>query len=129
MRVLVCGGRDYGDWVRVQLVLDQLHRNKPITHIIEGGAKGADNLGQWWARTRKIPFTTYKALWDDLTQLDAVICTRANGTKYDAMAGPRRNQQMLDEGKPDLVVAFPGGTGTADMVVKAKAARVPVQAA
>jgi hypothetical protein len=27
-------------------------------------------------------------------------------------AGPLRNQRMLDEGKPDLVVAFPGGGGT-----------------
>jgi len=31
-------------------------------------------------------------------------------------AGPLRNQRMLDEGKPDLVVAFPGGGGTKDMV-------------
>jgi hypothetical protein len=31
-------------------------------------------------------------------------------------AGPIRNQRMLEEGKPDLVVAFPGGTGTAGMM-------------
>ncbi|HVM95122.1 MAG TPA: hypothetical protein VMT89_01980, partial [Candidatus Acidoferrales bacterium] len=41
-------------------------------------------------------------------------------------AGPIRNQQMLTEGKPDLVVAFPGGRGTRDMVNKAKAANVAV---
>src|SRR5262249_16770583 len=34
-------------------------------------------------------------------------------------AGPLRNQRMLDEGKPDLVVAFPGGGGTKDMVRRA----------
>jgi hypothetical protein len=33
----------------------------------------------------------------------------------------RRNQQMLDEGRPDLVVAFPGGAGTANMVKLARA--------
>jgi hypothetical protein len=33
---------------------------------------------------------------------------------------------MLDEGKPDLVVAFPGGTGTADMVKRAELAGVKV---
>jgi hypothetical protein len=31
---------------------------------------------------------------------------------------------MLDEGKPDLVVACPGGRGTADMVRRTKAAGI-----
>ena len=48
------------------------------------------------------------------------------GKSYDANAGPRRNARMLAEGKPDLVVAFPGGRGTADMVSKARAAKVEV---
>jgi len=33
---------------------------------------------------------------------------------------------MLDEGKPDLVVAFDGGRGTANMVKQAKAAGIQV---
>ena len=37
-----------------------------------------------------------------------------------------RNQRMLDEGKPDLVVAFPGGGETKDIVTPAVKARVPV---
>lgn len=41
-------------------------------------------------------------------------------------AGPIRNQRMLDEGKPALVIAFPGGTGTAGMVAIARKGRVPV---
>ena len=39
-------------------------------------------------------------------------------------AGHIRNQQMLDEGRPHLVVAFPGGRGTADMVRRARAAGI-----
>ena len=39
-------------------------------------------------------------------------------------AGPLRNQRMLDEGKPDLVVAFPGGGGTKDTVRRAVQAGV-----
>jgi len=50
----------------------------------------------------------------------------ANWRTHGKAAGPIRNQQMLDEGRPHLVVAFPGGTGTADMVRRAKAAGVPV---
>jgi hypothetical protein len=34
-------------------------------------------------------------------------------------AGPRRNQRMLEDFRPDLVVAFPGGRGTAYMVRRA----------
>jgi len=46
--------------------------------------------------------------------------------RYGPKAGPIRNKQMLDEGRPDLVVAFPGGNGTNDMVKKAKAAGIEV---
>jgi hypothetical protein len=33
---------------------------------------------------------------------------------------------MLDEGRPDVVVAFPGGRGTADMMMRAGSAGVEV---
>jgi len=46
--------------------------------------------------------------------------------KLGKKAGPLRNQRMIDEGRPDLVVAFPGGKGTADMVRRAEAAGVKV---
>jgi hypothetical protein len=48
-----------------------------------------------------------------------VIEFPANWKVYGRAAGPIRNMKMLLEGKPDLVVAFPGGIGTADMVKKA----------
>lgn len=41
-------------------------------------------------------------------------------------AGPIRHQRMLDEGMPDLVLALPGGRGTADMVRHATLAGVEV---
>ena len=41
-------------------------------------------------------------------------------------AGPIRNKLMLDEGKPDLVVAFPGGRGTAHMTRIARGAGIEV---
>jgi hypothetical protein len=45
--------------------------------------------------------------------------------RHGPAAGPMRNQRMLDWG-PDLVVAFAGGKGTADMVRRARAAGVDV---
>lgn len=105
MRVLVCGGRDFDDWDLLCGKLDEVcSRNdyQPLT-IIQGGAKGADFLGRVWAVYRHFDFIEYPADWK----------------KFGKAAGHIRNQQMLDEGKPDLVVAFAGGTGTADMVRRA----------
>lgn len=111
MRVLVCGGRDYNDRATIYRVLDEIHARTPVRCIIGGGATGADHIGAIWAFSRNIPdFVRFDADWK----------------LYDKAAGPIRNQQMLDEGKPDLVVAFPGGKGTADMVRRAEAAGVKV---
>jgi hypothetical protein len=41
-------------------------------------------------------------------------------------AGPIRNKLMLTDGKPDVVIAFPGGAGTANMVGIAKKANIDV---
>lgn len=110
-RVLVCGGRDFTDVMRLNSVMDRLHQHRNFSLVIDGAARGADTLGNEWAKSRGVTPLRFPANW----------------TKYGKKsAGPIRNQQMLDEGKPDLVVAFPGGPGTKDMVRRAKAANVQV---
>lgn len=111
MKVLVCGGRDYADRARVERVLDDLYVKNGITEVIEGRAKGADSLAEDWAMGRNVALRHFPADWD----------------RYGRGAGPRRNRQMLVEGEPDLVVAFLGGRGTANMVSQAEKAGVPVQ--
>lgn len=112
MKVLVCGGRDYADRKRVWEELDNLHNAAPFNAftVIQGGAPGADALAREWCVERKAPFWNYPADWKT----------------HGRAAGPIRNQLMLDKGKPDLVLAFPGGRGTADMVRRAQAAGVQV---
>jgi hypothetical protein len=53
----------------------------------------------------------------------------ADWDKHGRAAGPIRNQQMLDEGKPDLVVAFllPQGSGTLDMIRRTEKAGIEVR--
>ena len=111
-RVLVCGGRDYDDRDQLYAALDRLHAEHRFSLVIAGGAEGADTLARDWAKARDVPVKVYMANWGRL------------GPK----AGPIRNQRMLDKGKPDLVIAFPGGRGTADMVGKARQAGVEVLA-
>jgi YspA, cpYpsA-related SLOG family len=105
-RVLVCGGREYHDAACVDKWLTDL---RPYL-VIQGGAFGADLLALNWARSHQVNARTFAADWK----------------KHGKSAGPKRNQQMLDEGLPDVVLAFPGGRGTADMVTRAKAAGVDV---
>lgn len=104
MRVLVCGGRDYADNNALRKQLDLQHAAKPISVLIEGGARGADRLAAEWAEDWGVPVMRFPAPW------------RVAGKA----AGPWRNDAMLRFGAPLLVIAFPGGRGTADMVNKAK---------
>ena len=109
MRVLVCGGRDFNDREFVDIVLSRIHAETPITVIITGMARGADRLGSLWGHDRELRVIDFVADWE----------------RHGKAAGPIRNQRMLDEGKPDMVVAFPGGRGTADMVDRARRAGIP----
>lgn len=109
-RVLVCGGRDYFDCNAVYSALDELRDRHGGIAIIHGGADGADYLAAAWGH-------------DFATE---VLRVPADWSLHGRAAGPIRNQKMLDTGKPDLVLAFPGGRGTADMVRKARAAGVTV---
>ncbi len=126
MRVLVTGGRTYSDSGMVYGVLDGMLAAHGSLVIIEGGATGADAHARQWAKDHGIKSITERAIWTDLSQPDAVVKTRKDGSQYDAMAGHRRNQKMLDIHKPDVCVGFSGGTGTADMLRRARAAGVRI---
>src|SRR3954454_19716065 len=109
-RVLVCGGKDFYDRDGLYAALDGLHADHRFTVVIAGGSRGADTMAYDWAVWRGIRTKVYKAQWE----------------RYGAAAGPLRNQRMLDDGHPDLVMAFPGGKGTAGMIALARQAGVKV---
>jgi hypothetical protein len=100
MRILVCGGRDFNDAAKLNAELDAIHAEHGITELIHGCARGADTLAQLWANSQGIMQWAFPADWN----------------KHGKSAGFIPNSQMLSTGQPDLVVAFPGGKGTAHMV-------------
>ena len=117
--ILICGGRDLNhtdvwnalDRDCLDFVADKLDITRPrIFRVIHGGAKGADSAAGEWAKSEGAKVTVYPADW------------KAHGKA----AGPIRNRQMLDDGKPDVVVALPGGRGTADMIQQAEDRGIPV---
>jgi hypothetical protein len=109
IRIIVCGGRNYDDLSTMRMVLARYGRERRCT-IIHGGAPGADTIAGEAAQNLGFPVEVWPADW------------RSEGKG----AGPRRNQRMVDAGA-DVVLAFPGGRGTADCVRRAKAAGIYVR--
>lgn len=106
MIAVVCGGRDYKDRNLVWRVLDMMI----IDLLVHGGCKtGADFFADLWARNRRQKVKEYPAEWE----------------KYGNRAGPIRNGFMLEDAKPNIVIAFPGGPGTANVVALAQQAKIP----
>lgn len=126
MKLLVFGGRDY-EWISVAWgALDALHRRRPVSLIMHGGARGADRLADRWAINRGVPLKRYPAPWYEVINVPgAVVKLNGAGKPYNAIAGHWRNQRMADA-KPDLGLQFPGGTGTADMRHRLDGAGIPV---
>ena len=109
-RVLVCGGRNFEDELLLAVTMESIRETRGISMVIGGGSRGADTMAEEWAKSRAIECVVFDVDWVGLGRA----------------AGPIRNQQMFDEGKPNLVVAVPGGRVTADMARKARAAGVEV---
>jgi hypothetical protein len=118
-KMLVCGGRKYDDVPWMWMHLDSIAIERRVEWVIDGGQwhldktrgiVGADYWANQWAKARGMKNSQYFADW--LEQGNA--------------AGPIRNRRMITEGKPDFVVAFPGGSGTASTVGLARAAGIDV---
>lgn len=125
LRLVVFGGRKYNDRTTLFRHLDVVHERRRIALIIEGGATGADRGAREWAQSRGVAFVTEEAAWKDLDVPGAVIRQGPHGP-YNVMAGHQRNQRMIDKWQPTGGVGFPGGTGTADMAARLRAAQLPV---
>lgn len=131
VRVLICGSRDWRDGGPIQAILRQYQAAGPCV-VIHGAAKGADSLADYHARRLGIEVFPFPAKWHehDNDWCPGDWC-RLSGRGYCVAAGPRRNQQMLDEGVPHVVWAFAstelivGKGGTSDMVERSKNVHIP----
>ena len=111
MRILVCGSRDCENEDYVEKTLDRLLAARgPFERLIHGYARGVDRIAGKWARDHGVLEWDFLPLWHRVNEHD----------------GLTRNQLMIGTGAADLVVAFPGGVGTENMVELAKAANIEV---
>lgn len=109
IRLLVTGGRAFGDLGEVNRRLDQIHRELGIAVVIHGDATGADALAKRWALEHRVPQEPHPAEWH----------------RYGSAAGPIRNSYMAFQTRADAFLAFPGGAGTRDCIRKCIGAGVP----
>lgn len=131
LRILVTGGRDFEDYDRLSQCLDGVIQTKGYCHegrifremvtIVHGAQPtGADALAHRYAQERLLQVLPFPAAWEDFTTPPVLVRRRRNGTKFNILAGKTRNQRMLDESEPQIVVICPGGNGTADCTKRAK---------
>lgn len=111
IRIVVTGGRDY---LREDVVDREMQRamrsaNGRKIVFIAGGARGLDTLVEDWCLAHGVPCIVINAPWK---------------SRHGKRAGPVRNQWMIDFGLPTYAIVFPGGTGTADMHQRIKAAGI-----
>lgn len=107
MKLIIAGHRLLSDYSLVEEYADHV---TGVTEVVSGTCRGADLLGERWARERGIPVRRFPADWG----------------AYHGAAGPIRNRQMAEYG--DMLLAFlaPESRGTQSMINEAKKANLPI---
>ena len=103
-KVIIAGTRDFADYALLCSYADEVLTGKKDVEIVSGSARGADALGEQYARERGFALKVFPAEWK----------------KWGRAAGPVRNAQMADYA--DALIAFWDGksAGTRDMIRKAE---------
>lgn len=116
MKIAIIGGRDFENYELLKFKL--LPYRASITKIVSGGAKGADSLGEIYAKEHNIPTQVFLAQW---TLFDKPCKIRINklGKEYNALAGFNRNAEIVKNA--DFIICFWDGKskGTKDSIGKA----------
>lgn len=103
MKIVIAGGRDFEGYNLLREKCDEIIDSN-FAEIVSGGAKGADTLGERYAKERGYDVKLFPADWKT----------------YGRKAGPIRNLQMAEYG--DMLIAFWDNTssGTKNMIENAK---------
>lgn len=125
MKLIIAGSRTL--YPTVKQIADEVFKYRiPITEIVSGKAPGVDTCGEAYAKAAGQPVKPFPAAWTDLSHPDAIIRTRRDGTKYDALAGHRRNQQMAEYSDALLLIWDGKSDGSADMKRRMKKLNKPI---
>lgn len=110
--VAVTGSRTWWDGTMLGEIL-RPWLSFPLSELHVGDARGADRLAAERAKLWNVPVTIYKADWDGKGKA----------------AGMIRNREMLEKGKPEVLIAFKLGeksAGTDGCCIIAQQLHIPI---
>jgi len=104
MKLIVAGSREFNDYDLLKKSIQENFQRCEVEEIVSGTARGADTLGEQFAKEYNIQVKKFPANWD----------------LYGKSAGYRRNVEMADYA--DALIAFWNGKskGTGHMINIAK---------
>lgn len=99
-KVIIAGSRGFQNYELLEKTMDNLLVNQQEVAVVCGMARGADSLGEAYAKVRGYPVHYFPADWE----------------KFGKSAGYKRNEQMAQNA--DALVAFWNGNsrGTKHMI-------------
>ena len=123
----VIGSRHFKNKNRGFFEIDEFAKTHKIIAIVSGVSEydkydhGADTIGRDYAKEKRIPYIGFPADWSDMSE-PCVKKYNKYGKEYNALAGFKRNTNIIEEST--IIIAFWDGKspGTKDSIDKAKAA-------
>lgn len=106
MKTIISGSRTIKDFDLLEKVIENCEW--PITEVISGDSRGADKLGEIWARRNRIPLKKFPANWNP------------EGGKFDKAAGIKRNLEMAKYSQCLIALWDGKSVGTEHMIRTAK---------
>lgn len=94
IRIIIAGSRNFNDYALLEKALREYIASRKINpdeiEIVSGHARGADSLGELFAKNNKLQLAKFPAQWD----------------KYGKSAGYIRNREMADYALQETGVLF-----------------------
>lgn len=103
-KVIIAGGREFNQYPLLKLKCDKILQTLDDITIISGTCRGADLLGERYAKEKGYPIVRYPADWD----------------KHKKAAGYIRNEEMAKVGTHLIVFWDKRSKGTEHMINLAK---------
>jgi hypothetical protein len=110
MKLIVAGSRDFSDYDLLQKSINEICNKYNITEIVSGTARGADSLGELYAKDNGILCSKFPAEWD----------------RYGKSAGHKRNYDMAKYADIAIVFWDEKSRGTKNMIDTMKKLKKPL---
>ena len=126
IKLIIAGSRSFEDYELLKTEILKVYSSKlKDLHIVSGGAKGTDKLGERFAKEFELQVTQFIPDWSDTSVEGAVVKKNRYG-EYNAIAGHIRNQKMAEFADALFAFSVDGSSGTKDMILRAQKEKLEI---